>query len=265
MLRPDRGPLVTRSLGTGGQPTVDADRFQRGNSSVPRHLVPSRGAQRGDRFPTWIRRLARLEMIAGKALGMSILVQDELLIGRHAEGAGRLAEDEEISRSHARVTVDADGFCTIEDLGSTNGTFVNGVCITGRHLLSENDRIELGGTTLVVRELPQRVTEEVSAPEAQGTVFSAVESSPWAEITPAVESPPRAEITPPATLAAGSSAAHEAPFEAALPESTSTRPRARGFDSNPVRRRPSSRFEWRSTSPPAKPELRSTTLPSRFG
>ena len=85
---------------------------------------------------------------------MSILVDDELLIGRHADGAGRLAEDEEISRSHARLSLDRSGFCAIEDLGSTNGTYVNGLRIKGPQTLSEGDTIEVGGTTLVVRDLP---------------------------------------------------------------------------------------------------------------
>jgi pSer/pThr/pTyr-binding forkhead associated (FHA) protein len=96
---------------------------------------------------------ARLEVVAGRAAGMSIIVDSELVIGRHAEGAGRLADDEEISRSHARVSIDASGFCAIEDLGSTNGTFVNGLRITSPQTLTEGDAIELGATTLVVREL----------------------------------------------------------------------------------------------------------------
>ena len=100
------------------------------------------------------RPIARFEVVAGRAIGMSILVDDELLIGRHADGAGRLADDDEISRSHARISLDRSGFCAIEDLGSTNGTFVNGLRIAGPQTLAVGDTIELGGTTLVVRELP---------------------------------------------------------------------------------------------------------------
>jgi pSer/pThr/pTyr-binding forkhead associated (FHA) protein len=103
--------------------------------------------------------LARLEVVAGRAVGMSILLDDELLIGRHAEGAGRLADDDEISRSHARLSLDRSGFCAIEDLGSTNGTFVNGLRISGPQTLSVGDTVEVGGTTLVVRELPIPATE----------------------------------------------------------------------------------------------------------
>jgi pSer/pThr/pTyr-binding forkhead associated (FHA) protein len=109
----------------------------------------------------------RLEVVSGKAVGMSILIDDELLIGRHTEGAGRLADDDEISRSHARVTVDGSGFCAIEDLGSTNGTFVNGLRISAPQTLSVGDTIELGGSTLVVRELPTPAATQAMRPAAQ--------------------------------------------------------------------------------------------------
>src|SRR5690348_11189195 len=84
---------------------------------------------------------------------MSILVEDELVIGREADGAGQLAEDDEISRLHARVQLAGSGSCTIEDLGSTNGTFVNGRRISAPQTLSEGDTIALGGTSLEVRRL----------------------------------------------------------------------------------------------------------------
>jgi pSer/pThr/pTyr-binding forkhead associated (FHA) protein len=104
-----------------------------------------------------------LDVVAGNALGMSIFVDDELLIGRHAEGPGRLADDEEISRLHARLTRDTSGFCAIEDLGSTNGTFVNGLRISVPKTLSEGDIIEIGATTLVVADLVRAATEPATS------------------------------------------------------------------------------------------------------
>ncbi len=122
--------------------------------------------------------VARLEVVAGRAIGMSILLDDELLIGRHADGAGRLADDDEISRSHARISLDRSGFCAIEDLGSTNGTFVNGLRITGPQTLSVGDTIEVGGTTLVVRELPIPAAERsLKAVPPQPTVTPPVKSA----------------------------------------------------------------------------------------
>jgi predicted component of type VI protein secretion system len=129
---------------------------------------------------------ARLEVVAGNAVGMSILVEDEMVIGRHAEGAGRLADDEEISRLHARVSVDADGVCSVEDLGSTNGTFVNGRRISGTEALSVGDTIELGQTTLSVQELPSPGDPdgptEVHGPEdAFAAVAAPVEGEPQSD------------------------------------------------------------------------------------
>jgi pSer/pThr/pTyr-binding forkhead associated (FHA) protein len=138
---------------------------------------------------------ARLEVVAGNAVGMSILVENEMVIGRHAEGAGRLADDEEISRLHARVSVDPYGECTIEDLGSTNGTYLNGARISAPQVLSVGDTIELGQTTLAVRELPE---EE----EAQPTNVHVREDgrSPDVVAPPSPESEP--EVPPaPTTLA----------------------------------------------------------------
>jgi S1-C subfamily serine protease len=59
-------------------------------------------------------------------------------------------DDPRASRPHARITVDAGGSATIEDLGSTNGTFVNGVRIQGPTPLRDADAIALGNTRLVV-------------------------------------------------------------------------------------------------------------------
>jgi len=57
--------------------------------------------------------------------------------------------DGEISREHARV-VQRGGYYWIEDVGSTNGTFVNGLRIFSPQLLRPGDEIRLGQTTLRV-------------------------------------------------------------------------------------------------------------------
>jgi pSer/pThr/pTyr-binding forkhead associated (FHA) protein len=135
--------------------------------------------------------IARLEVVAGRAVGMSILLDDELLIGRHAEGAGRLADDEEISRSHARISLDRSGFCAIEDLGSTNGSFVNGLRIKGPQTLSVGDTIEVGGTTLVVRELPIPASErslKAVPPQPTSPPGTAAASAPTSQATPLASS-----------------------------------------------------------------------------
>ncbi|MGH2854218.1 MAG: FHA domain-containing protein [Solirubrobacteraceae bacterium] len=142
----------------------------------------------------------RLEVISGNAAGTAILVEDELVIGRHAEGAGRLSEDEELSRQHARISREATGDYAIEDLGSSNGTFVNGLRIQSPRLLSLGDSIETGATTLVVREIVQ--------PRAGATMVSAVpdlvtpDRGPAPTVfarSPAASDPPPASAPVPAT------------------------------------------------------------------
>ena len=67
-----------------------------------------------------------LRVVSGNAGGKEISFEDDFEIGRAADGDGTLGDDPEISRRHARITRRAGDQLSIEDLGSTNGTFVNG-------------------------------------------------------------------------------------------------------------------------------------------
>jgi pSer/pThr/pTyr-binding forkhead associated (FHA) protein len=147
----------------------------------------------------------RLEVISGNAPGSTLVVEDELVIGRHATGAGRLSEDEEISRQHARISHEATGNYAIEDLGSSNGTFVNGLRIQTPRILALGDSIETGATTLVVKEIVKRQPPEAAAEgsvepvadaRAAPTVFARVPSIE--EVAPAqpAEPAPSAEPAP---------------------------------------------------------------------
>jgi pSer/pThr/pTyr-binding forkhead associated (FHA) protein len=92
----------------------------------------------------------KLKVTQGNAAGTNIDVEDELVIGRGAEDVGRLAEDIEISRRHARIFREGSGFA-VEDLGSTNGTFLNGRRVTKAELLGVGDKLEMGATTMIVQ------------------------------------------------------------------------------------------------------------------
>ncbi len=149
----------------------------------------------------------RLEVISGNATGDTIVVDDELVIGRHAEGAGRLSEDEEISRQHARISREATGDYAIEDLGSSNGTFINGLRIQSPRLLALGDSIEAGATTLVVRAIvqpqPVEAVAEATGPPAPDrhspTVFarSPVVAPPPPVAEPAMSVEPAPPSAPP--------------------------------------------------------------------
>jgi pSer/pThr/pTyr-binding forkhead associated (FHA) protein len=110
-----------------------------------------------------------IEVTAGPAAGSRLRVEDELVIGRQSGGPGQFA-DAELSRRHARIAREVGEDYGIEDLGSSNGTFVNGLRISGPTLLSIGDSIELGATALTVRTLPAPVEPVPAAPSAPAPV-----------------------------------------------------------------------------------------------
>jgi len=90
-----------------------------------------------------------LRFLAGTYQGGSVQVEwgREVVIGR-APGVDVQLEDDLTSRRHARIGWEA-GQPVIEDLASTNGTFVNGERVRRRRL-NEGDRVLLGGNILKV-------------------------------------------------------------------------------------------------------------------
>jgi DNA-binding SARP family transcriptional activator len=69
-----------------------------------------------------------------------------IIIGR-SSGCDLVLPDEEISRQHARIEL-ADGVYRITDLGSMNGTLVNGQIVEGESVLLDGDRIGIGNVIL---------------------------------------------------------------------------------------------------------------------
>src|SRR4051794_2595779 len=81
----------------------------------------------------------RLEITAGPAAGTSLELGESLELGRAASGEGNPGGDDELSRQHARLTRAPDGGLVIEDLGSTNGTWVNRIRIAAATPLKPGD------------------------------------------------------------------------------------------------------------------------------
>ncbi len=90
-----------------------------------------------------------LRFISGKYQGgeFPLLERQEIVIGRSSDLDMVLVE-EMVSRRHARILLE-EGVINIEDLGSTNGTFVNGEKIQ-KGVLKEGDRILIGTSILKV-------------------------------------------------------------------------------------------------------------------
>ena len=143
------------------------------------------------------------------------LAMGEAVIGRSRAAPVQIAEST-VSRQHAVLVVEP-GVVRLKDLGSSNGTFVNGKRVEGTTGLTDGDRIVVGEAELVIRILaplgPAEATQRLNLPPLTAPV---VESG--AKTAPATESaspgtfrrtptPPEIEapvpaIAPPPPLAA---------------------------------------------------------------
>jgi two-component system cell cycle response regulator len=123
----------------GRPPTFDGD-FEEEITSVGK--LPVLDGRTNTSPP--VRDRATFTVVSGPSAGaIYSLVTEENVIGRGKECSVRII-DAGISRRHARVLRQATGKYMVEDLGSSNGTFVGGARIAGQHPLSEGDRIGVG-------------------------------------------------------------------------------------------------------------------------
>lgn len=103
--------------------------------------------------------VTKLIVASGKSAGRAISIKrNKLLIGR-AEECDVRPLSEEVSRRHCAIHV-GPAEVWVEDLGSRNGTFVNGVRITGKMKVSTGDLVRVGSLELKV---------SCSAPAAGGS------------------------------------------------------------------------------------------------
>ncbi len=94
---------------------------------------------------------------AGQILALDTL---EHVLGRGTD-ADLWLEDPAISRKHACVARRPDGRFTLEDLGSTNGTFLSGQRIHGRSDLESGDRIQIGPNQILRFAITDDAEEEL--------------------------------------------------------------------------------------------------------
>jgi nitrite reductase (NADH) large subunit len=115
-----------------------------------------------------------------------VVVDRAIEVGRECDG--EVVSDEGVSRRHLRL-VPSPVALSVVDLGSRNGTLVNGVPITGRTILELGAVVRLGGTeiTMIGRQ------EEIAPPPIRKTVLGAQGASlvppPPAPLPPVVRAP----------------------------------------------------------------------------
>jgi pSer/pThr/pTyr-binding forkhead associated (FHA) protein len=80
--------------------------------------------------------------------GSCALEQQPVVVGRHP-ACGVVLDDVDVSRQHLRIEPGPAGQGhQVTDLGSTNGTVLNGTRLSGPAVLQDGDRLEVGGAVL---------------------------------------------------------------------------------------------------------------------
>ena len=144
----------------------------------------------------------QLIMRSGPTPGAAFTLEgDQMTIGRDSTNE-IVINDAEVSRRHARLTFQG-GKYVLEDLGSTNGTFVNGQRLAGPRVLKTGEVVSFGEQIVLV-------FEAVSLDPGATMV------SPRAAAVPAAPRPMAAPPPPPVDYA-GSVPASPAPLSAIPP------------------------------------------------
>jgi uncharacterized membrane protein YdfJ with MMPL/SSD domain/pSer/pThr/pTyr-binding forkhead associated (FHA) protein len=120
----------------------------------------------------------RLSLESGPDAPQTLDVQGEVVIGR-GEDCDIVLHDEQASRHHASISPLPNGGVLLVDLGSSNGTLVNGVRVDGPVELEGNERIRIGESVLTVRALGRTVLAQhglelrIESGEARGRLAEA--------------------------------------------------------------------------------------------
>jgi pSer/pThr/pTyr-binding forkhead associated (FHA) protein len=128
----------------------------------------------------------RVVFTSGPLAGHDVEVTASLVLGRQA--ADLLIDDPEVSRRHAALRPAGDDL-ELEDLGSLNGTWVNGTRIQGPLRLELGDRVQLGDSTFEVRAAPAQPTAASPRPGSRPAEREAVPPAPFSP--PAQQRPAR--------------------------------------------------------------------------
>lgn len=100
-----------------------------------------------------------------------------LSLGRTPDNDVSFADDGNISRNHAQIQTRPDGFYVV-DLGSSNGTAVNGIPIQGESKLQNGDYIILGNSGTVTFHIEGEDEPEIEEADATGGTTTAAADGP---------------------------------------------------------------------------------------
>lgn len=139
---------------------------KRARDKTVRIAVSTPGNKAGERRGT-------LTVLSENQLGRLIILEDpEVVLGRGDDASIRV-DDESLSRRHVRIFFIHGGYF-IEDLDSTNGTFLNGSKLTHPQPLEDGARIQLGDATLLRFSLVDQQEYEAARKLYESTVRDAL-------------------------------------------------------------------------------------------
>lgn len=150
---------------------------------------------------------ASLVIHEGAEAGSEHPVDGELILGREHGSADLVIPDPGVSRRHARV-ISENGALILEDLGSSNGTYVNGERISGAVELAAGDEIRIGATVLGIEGTTATAVMPAGPPPN--------EQHPRPAARPAAAQPPPAGRAAPRRLAPHPSEGSNIPALSAL-------------------------------------------------
>ncbi|HRA29531.1 MAG TPA: FHA domain-containing protein [Acinetobacter johnsonii] len=125
----------------------------------------------------------KIQAITGELTGQEISIDRDMLVGRH-QTADILLQQSEISRKHAAFLL-KDQALWLQDLGSSNGTYVNDVQIAAETLLKQGDIVQFASLKFSVFE-PAKALEDVVESVEAATLGAAVVEAPISQPSEAV-------------------------------------------------------------------------------
>ncbi|MBG0738509.1 DUF3662 and FHA domain-containing protein [Paeniglutamicibacter antarcticus] len=151
--------INSRTEKTGGSTSVNPDEDQPTHNSVPAEMpagFPTGRPSVPPRAPavTGLQSLQPVLDIDGQRYSLNA---PSIILGRSSE-ADILIDDTGVSRKHLEIRTE-HGRSTAVDLGSTNGSYVNGRKVSGSTELADGATVTMGRTKIVFRLLPMRNRE----------------------------------------------------------------------------------------------------------
>ena len=110
---------------------------------APRGKAPAPAKRSKKKAPT------KAVVVEGEKKGASLGLDSELIVGR-GEKCRLILDDNYVSTVHARIFAKGDTYM-LEDLGSTNGTYLNRRRVTSPVELQRGDQVKIGKTVLEMR------------------------------------------------------------------------------------------------------------------